>query len=326
MILKSISEIKRDSIKDELGRSFKTLRISLTSTCNLACNYCVPDKGHKAKPLFQKLSTQDHIDAVKKIFDLTGIHTVRLTGGEPLLYKDIVNLVKGIKEAGIQNVKLTTNGLLFPEIAEELKQAGLDAVNISLDALKEDTFLKVSRRKNVSKVLKGIDKAVDLRLPVKLNTVVMKGINDHEILPLLDYAGERSIVIRFLELMNMGHMASEHSAFFFSQEEILERISGKYKFYPLEREGSATANYWVTNHLNKFGIISNISHSFCSDCNRLRLDSFGRIFGCLSSNSAIPIMNSLNNPDELERKLRLALGQKQASFKGSSISMKSIGG
>lgn len=326
MILKNISEVKRDNIKDELGRTFKTLRISLTSSCNLACNYCVPEKDEKTVSVFKKLSTEEHVIAVKKIFELTGIHTVRLTGGEPLLYKDIVNLVKGIKEAGIQKIKLTTNGLLFPEVAEELKDAGLDSVNISLDALNEDTFFKVSRRKNVERVLKGIDKAVALGLSVKLNTVVMKGINDQEIIPLLDYASERGIVLRFLELMNMGHMASEHSTYFFSQEEILNRISEKYKFYAVERETSATANYWITNHLTQFGIISNISHSFCSDCNRLRLDSFGRIFGCLSSNSAISIMKDINNPDELEKKLKLALAQKQVSFVGSSISMKSIGG
>lgn len=326
MIVKDLLDVKRDSIKDDIGRSFKTLRISLTNYCNLSCNYCVPENHQETTPLFKKLSCEEYIKAVKSIYALTGIHTVRLTGGEPLLYKELPQLIRGLKEQGIENIKLTTNAMLLSEQAESLKQAGLDSLNISLDALEEETFFKVSRRKNVSKVIDGINKALELGMQVKLNTVVMKDINHEQIVPLLEFAGKKGIAIRFLELMNMGHIASEHDKYFYSQDEILKSISEKYRFYPIEREVSATANYWITNNLIKFGIISNISNSFCSDCNRLRLDSFGKIFGCLSSNKAISIMDCLNDQDELERRLRVALAQKQSSFVGSSISMKSIGG
>ena len=324
-----MENLEREKIEDHLGRSFKTLRVSLTNSCNLACTYCVSDKADSKTnyvPLLKKLSLNEYLLAINKIYELTGIHTIRLTGGEPLLFKDIGSLVKGIKEIGIQNIRMTSNGFLLSELASNLKGEGLNSINVSLDAVDEETFFKMSKRKNVSKIIDGIDKALELGMEVKLNCVVMKGVNEDQIIPLLDFAGQRRISIRFLELMNMGHINESHSHYFYSQEEILKNISSKYKTFSIERETSATANYWITDNLIKFGVISNISHPFCSDCNRLRLDSYGRIFGCLSSNAGISVMNSLDNNHDLEELLKKALYQKQSVFTGSSISMKAIGG
>lgn len=325
-MIRNLSDTGNALIKDQFGRSFKTLRVSLTNKCNLACNYCVPEKAKSALSAFSALSCDEYLKVVERLYRLTGIHTVRLTGGEPLLYKQIIPLVKGLKQIGIENIKLTTNGLLLAGLAGELKEAGLDSVNVSLDALDEEIFFKVSRRRNVDKVLEGIDQSIGTGINVKLNSVVMKGVNQGQILPLLDYAGQKGITIRFLELMNMGHLSGEHSGYFFPEEEILEEIGKKYKFYLSDREASATARYWTMSNLQQFGIISNISHPFCSDCNRLRLDSFGRIFGCLSSNNGIRVMDCLDNGTELAERLMAALRQKQLSFTGSALSMKSIGG
>jgi cyclic pyranopterin phosphate synthase len=154
----------------------------------------------------------------------------------------------------------------------------------------------------------------------------MKGVNEDQVLPLLEYSAERDISIRYLEVMKMGHMQFRHSEFFVSEEEILNQIRTQYVYVPLERVPGSTANYWITNDMKKFGIIANTSSPFCHDCDRLRLDSNGNIYGCLSNNRGINIMDGLNNSFELESRLKIALAQKQMEFKGSIMSMKSIGG
>jgi cyclic pyranopterin phosphate synthase len=252
---------------------------------------------------------------------------IRLTGGEPLLYKDICLLIKSIKsQTGIEDIKLTTNGYLLEEMALRLKDAGLTHMNISLDAMNEEVFHKISRRKKLSKILRGIDKAIELGFSIKINSVIMKDVNDSEILSLFEYAKSKAISIRFLELMKMGHLYNQSDAGFYSQENILKCINKKYEFYQTERKAHATANEWITADGYIFGIIANESMPFCSDCDRLRLDNFGNIYGCLSSN--LPIHLDINESDvSLNEKLLLALSHKQAvKFMGSDLSMLSIGG
>ncbi len=261
------------------------------------------------------------------LHDKLNFENIRLTGGEPLLFKDINLLIKTIKyQTGIEDIKLTTNGYLLESMAQGLKEAGLTYMNISLDAINEDVFHKISRRKNLNKILKGIDKAKELGFHIKINSVIMKGVNDSEILALFDYAKSKAISIRFLELMKMGYLYNHSDAGFFSQENILKSISQKYEFYQLERKAHSTANEWITDDGYVFGIIANESMPFCSDCDRLRLDNFGNIYGCLSNN--LPIHIEANEPpDSLDEKLLLALSHKQAvKFMGSDLSMLSIGG
>lgn len=318
-----------ESVIDQMGRSFSKLRISLTNTCNLACSYCVPEKkglAVKSNATSYVLNNSEYIKIIKSIVHHVPIKTIRLTGGEPLLYKGIVPLVAGIKNAGIENIRMTTNGYLLKSLVPSLKEAGLNSINVSLDAVSEEVFFKISKRRNLKSILEGIEKALDLGIAVKINSVIMKGVNEDQILPLLNFAGVRKISLRFLELMSMGHMAFEHDKYFYSEKEILKKISESNSCFPVEREASATANYWITEQLQEFGIISNISHPFCSDCDRLRLDSYGNIFGCLSSNQPVSVLDCLNDPEEMKRKLKIALSQKQISFKGSTLSMKSIGG
>jgi cyclic pyranopterin phosphate synthase len=325
----AVSILPNSFIKDDLGRSFSKLRISLTNTCNLACTYCVSDKKEKLDKSVSNskfLTNIEYIGVVKSLLNHVPINTIRLTGGEPLLYRDIVALVSGIKNVGVEKIKMTTNGSLLKSLVQSLYKAGLNSINISLDAMEEESFYKISRRRNLKSILDGIDKALDLGISVKINSVIMKGVNEDQILPLLNYAGERKISIRFLELMSMGHMAYEHDKYFYSENEILNKIAKEHVCFPIEREKSATANYWITEQLQEFGVISNISHPFCSDCDRLRLDSYGNIFGCLSSNESISVMDCLNDDEEMKKRLVVALGQKQNAFKGSSMSMKSIGG
>jgi cyclic pyranopterin phosphate synthase len=323
---------------DALGRKFNTLRLSLTNVCNLACLYCVHESDASSQAFLptakedvsngeKTLNVDEFIKVIKSILRHTSLETVRLTGGEPTLFKDLVPLVKALKDLGIPRVVLTTNGFLLKRKAKALSEAGLDGINFSLDAIDKETFFKMSRRDKLGATLEGIDAALENGIKVKINSVVMKGVNDSEIIPLLDYAISKGVTIRFLELMKMGHLYQGHNEFFFSEEDILWTIAKKYDFQKKRRTNSSTANYWETTDGFKFGIIANESSPFCFDCNRLRLDSFGNIYGCLSDNNGISILDCLDDDIVLEQRLQKALKQKQTvKFTGSDLSMKAIGG
>jgi cyclic pyranopterin phosphate synthase len=316
-------------IIDAYGRTFKTLRVSLLSRCNLACVYCTSEEemqSHNAARPTDEGNVQMLVDQIARLHSILGLEAVRLTGGEPTLYRHLVPLIEGIKAAGISSVKLTTNGFLLERISHELKNVGLDAVNVSLDAIDEDVFFLMSRRTNVQRVLNGIEAAIAAGIEVKINAVVMKGINHLQVLPLLEYAFNKNVVIRFLEVMRMGVLHKDGNKHLFSQDELLDVISKRYNIMRLARKTNATSNYWVTDSGKIFGIIANESEPFCGDCNRLRLDSEGNLYGCLSSNSPVPI-KGITNEDQLRKQLQAALAQKRTwKFEGSDLSMLHIGG
>ncbi len=317
-------------IKDPQGRTFKKLRLSLNSICNFACTYCVSDeevysprKAHTGK----SLKAKEFAILVSKLHSHLKLEEVRLTGGEPTLYSELIELVYLLKKIGIPKVALTTNGYLLTKLAKDLKQAGLDSMNISLDAIDPEVFTKMSRGKKIEKTLEGIFATKENQIPFKLNATIMKGYNEKEILPLLDFSGKLGVTVRYLELMKMGHLAGKTPEDIFTEREILESIAINYNFEELEREKSSTANYWVTKEGYRFGIIANESSPFCSDCNRLRLDSQGSIYGCLSSNHAFSIQDAINSEIPLEPILYQALLKKQDyKFSGSELGMMSIGG
>ena len=315
-------------VVDQYGRTFKTLRVSLLSACNLGCVYCTDTDDLAIENKQQKitaLSTQDLARIINQLHDELDLEVIRLTGGEPLLSPHLIPIIKEVKRLGISKIKLTTNGFLLERLAKPLKEAGMQSINVSLDAVDEDVFFLMSRRNNVKRILKGIDAALDAGLDVKLNAVLMKGINDQQILPLLHYAFERKIVIRFLEVMSMGHLHDKSEKYLVAKDEVLHTIAKHHDFVPLIRSASATANYWKTDGGNVFGIIANESAPFCHDCNRLRLDSHGNIYGCLSSDQPINIKNL--SAEGLREKLVEALSHKQSvKFTGSNLSMLNIGG
>jgi cyclic pyranopterin phosphate synthase len=318
-------------LQDSFGRTFKTLRVSLVNTCNLACAYCV-DTSTKTSihqnvlPPQKVLSTEQYINIIHQLNKILHFETVRLTGGEPTLYKQLIPLVKGVNALGISNIKMTSNGVLLENKAAQLKAAGLTAINISLDAVNEATSFKISQRHTIKKIINGIDKALEEGIAIKINCVVMKGFNDGHILELFEYCKTKNITVRFLELMQMGHLYNDFHQYFVSEKTILDNIALNYKLTPLLREEGATANYWVTNDGYKFGIVSNVSSPFCNDCNRLRLDSYGNIYGCLSDNTPINILECVEDEKELGAKIYQALLQKKTKFSGSKLSMLHIGG
>jgi cyclic pyranopterin phosphate synthase len=315
-------------IKDEYGRTFKTLRVSLLSRCNLGCVYCsLGDEGTKNNNESKKgLDVADLLKLIDRLHSSLQLETIRLTGGEPLLCADLLPIIEGIKAIGVPEIKLTTNGFLLERLAMPMKQAGMNSINVSLDAVNEDIFFLVSKRNNVQRIINGIEAAIEAGLQVKINAVMMKGVNESQLIPLLEYAFEKNIIIRFLEVMAMGHLHGHSNKYLFTQQEILDTIRTHYLFDALPRNNSATSNYWKTSQGNVFGIIANESEPFCHDCNRLRLDSEGNLYGCLSNNHPISVAGIHENT-LLIKKLQEALLQKQAvRFVGSELSMLNIGG
>jgi cyclic pyranopterin phosphate synthase len=317
-------------IADKYGRSFSTLRVSLLHHCNLGCVYCVSGNDELKQA---NGSGKGDIMAADRLLAMIGrlhrqlqLKTIRLTGGEPLLYPGLVELIRGITAIGIPRISLTTNGFLLERLALPLKEAGMQSINVSLDAIDEGVFFAMSRRHSVDRIIRGIDAALAAGLNVKLNTVAMKGINESQLLPLAAFAAERGLKIRYLEVMAMGHLYAQADRHLLTRDEILGILSRRYVLTPLDREASATARYWQAQGGPVVGIIANESEPFCRDCDRLRLDSSGNIYGCLSSNH--PIALGLDETEEeWGDKLQQAMAQKQlVRFTGSDLSMLQIGG
>lgn len=314
-------------LNDPYGRKFKTLRVSLLNTCNLNCFYCT--MGSEEDVVFDhrpQKSAAFFTGIISRLHEQLDLETIRLTGGEPLLYRELPELIRNLTLIGISKISMTSNGYLLARQADALRTAGLQSINVSLDALDEESFYKMAKRKHLDRVLNGIDAALNCGIQVKLNAVIMKGMNEEQIIPLVDYAFSKNIPIRFLEVMSMGHLHHESDKYLFSQQQLLDTIATVYNFKRLPREQSATSNYWQTPAGNTFGIIANNSEPFCQDCSRLRLDADGNMYGCLSTNYPIA-MNPDDNDYVLQEKLQLAMSQKQLHhFVGSELSMLQIGG
>lgn len=313
-------------IQDSFGRQFKTLRISLTDVCNMGCTYCTSGKKTLQVAREEHLPLEELLCIVSSLHKLLQFTTVRLTGGEPLLYKELIPLINALHGLSIPSIKMTTNAYTLPGKAQALKAAGLNSINISLDAVDPHTFTQITGRKHLHWVLEGIEQALEAGISVKLNCVVVKGTNEHQIIPLLHYAMPRKIPVRFLEVMKMGHLHHEYEKYLFPQTAILDTIAQVFPFRPMGRAQAATTRYWEMDNGYHFGIIANESDPFCQDCDRLRLDSYGNIFGCLSSNIPINIRAQIHRKEELKKNLITALHQKQSRFIGSELSMMAIGG
>ena len=321
-------------IKDKLGRRFEKLRVSLLNTCNFSCTYCVSDSpdsitlaDNTSNNSNEQLPIADFVKLIAAVHQITKLKSIRLTGGEPLLYADLIPLIERIQTIGIDDIRLTTNAYYLKGKAKKLKDAGLKSINISVDAMDIELFKQISRHNNPSRVFEGVEAALEADLQVKLNTVVMRGQNESQIIPLLNYASSLGIKVRYLELMKMGHLYQGQNKFFYSEKEILETIQQQYTVAQLPRKQSETARYWSAGENRVFGIIANESTPFCHDCNRLRMDSRGYFFGCLSNSHGEKLAPFLNDKDQLVRKLKQLLLMKQpVKFKGSELSMRNIGG
>lgn len=281
---------------DDQGRSINYMRISLTDRCNLRCRYCMPEKGVDNLGHYTILSLEE-IARLVKIASQLGISKIRLTGGEPLVRRNVVQLLHYIADIPeIDDVGITTNGILFADIAEDLQQAGLKRVNFSLDSLVPEKFRFITRQGDLSLVKKAIFKAIELGMePIKLNTVVIKGFNDDEIMDFARLAYDYPLHVRFIEFMPVGDLLFWKQDRLLKSQEIERQINTQYSLLPAkEIKGNGPArSYNLEGGQGSVGFISPMSNHFCAECNRIRLTAEGGLRGCLHSRHEVDLREAL---------------------------------
>jgi cyclic pyranopterin phosphate synthase len=303
---------------DGFGRKHDYLRVSVTERCNFRCQYCMPEKPFSWVPRENLLSYEDLFKFIKASID-EGIKKVRITGGEPLLRENLDVFIKMVFDYKNDiDLALTTNGFLLPKVAQKLKDSGLKRINISLDTLNQATAAKIAQKDVLETVLKGIQAAADAGLKIKINCVPIKGINDKDILDVLEFCKEKAYVVRFIEFMENNH--AKDGAKGLNSNEILEIISKKYpniKMVP--RDTSSPAQYYELEDSFQFGIIEPHKDDFCAQCNRIRLTAEGFLIPCLYFEDAMSIKDAIQNNriDEAVEILKKVLQNKPEKNKWS---------
>lgn len=294
-------------MKDKYGREITYLRISITDECNLRCLYCMPDEaGTAAKNC--SLMSADEIEEIVRQAAALGIYKIRITGGEPLVRSDVIEICRRVSAVpGIRELAVTTNGVLLKDMAYELKEAGVSRLNISLDTLQTDKYTKITRKGNYESVAEGIKTAAKAGLtPIKINTVLIGGFNDNEIRDFAELTRRDNIEVRFIELMPIGACASFPKHAFIKGDTVLEKIPEL-----IETEYSGVAHmYQYPDGKGRIGIISAVNQHFCLSCNRIRLTCDGRIKPCLHSKEEIPVRGLKG--EELKKALEQAILNKPA--------------
>lgn len=275
-------------IKDQLNRPLRDLRISVIDRCNFRCQYCMPADIFGPDFAFlprSELLTYEEIERLARIFVELGVEKIRLTGGEPLMRKDLPVLVEMLSQIeGLKDIGLTTNAVLLPKHAESLKLAGLKRVNISLDSLKDELFGEINGRGvGIKPVLKGINAAKEAGLGVKINMVVKKGLNDEEIVPMARFCKEEGLQLRFIEYMDVGSTNGWKMDDVVTKKEIFDLLSEHFLLDPVDPDyfGEVAKRYRYKDENVDVGFITSVSESFCSSCTRSRLSANGQIFTCL---------------------------------------------
>lgn len=319
-------------MKDRLGREIDYMRISITDRCNLRCGYCMPECGVPSVP-HDMILRFDEIVRLVKIFCSLGIKNVKITGGEPLVRKGAVSLIKDIKAiGGIEKVSMTTNGILLSENLNALTEAGVDSINISLDTLDKQKYMELTGFDRLDTVLKAIDECRAFpEIKVKINAVTLADYNRDEICTLADFAADKGATLRFIEMMPIGLGTGFDG---YSQNEImavLEEAYGPAKTIK-EKVGSGPAQYYsFEDYKGRIGLISPMSHKFCGDCNRIRITSEGLLRLCLGSDKGIDLRKPMRNgagDEELKAIIYDGIMNKPAGhrFEATDSLMSKIGG
>lgn len=319
--------------RDAFGREFRKLRVSLTDACNFACSYCVAE-GERLRPTPALDGTQ-LARCVRLLHAVTPLHSLRVTGGEPLIAPALQDFLESVRSLDIPDLSLTTNGHLLQEKLPLLVESGMRRINVSLDSLQADRFHRITRGGCLHAVLEGIEAAREAGLRLKINVVPMRGVNDDEVPALVRYGLERGIEVRFIELMRMGHyqQGDEFESLVYPMSDILAALSREHVLEEVPVDPSATARRWqLDGGAGHVGIIPNVSAPFCAGCDRLRLTAQGRLYGCIS-NARSQDMSGLLRMSEDMAAARLtgllegALADKQpVRFSGMIASMRSLGG
>ncbi len=310
---KKSSAIK--TMRDKFEREINYLRVSITDRCNLHCSYCRPREG---------ISLQGHDDILRyeeiiRIISMAvkmGLIKVRLTGGEPLVRRGFIEFITALKGInGLQDISLTTNGILLEEFAQDIFSAGIHRINVSLDSLHKDKYFRITNGGNLEAVLRGIHKAEEIGFaPIKINTVAIKGFNDDEVLEFAKLALNKPFQVRFIELMPVGQARSEHNGGYLPATQLMQEVNSRYKLEKItgkkEKSDGPAAIFRIKGGRGEIGFINPISSPFCATCNRLRLTADGRLRSCLLNENEIDLKKVLreNCTDaELEGYIREAV-------------------
>ena len=276
-------------IRDHLGRPLKDLRISVMDRCNFRCIYCMPEEKFHSGFNFLKSSERlsfDEILRVTKLFTDLGVSKIRITGGEPLLRVNLTELIGDLSTLKkIEDIALTTNGVLLKKYSEELKAFGLNRITVSLDSIDPEQFRKMSGgRGNLEKVLEGIDAALSVGFKkLKINAVIKRGTNDDQVIEMIDYFKDQSVIIRFIEYMDVGNLNQWKLNETVGSDEIIKKLSEKWQLDPLDKnyEGETAQRYQIDGSETEIGLISSVTKPFCGSCTRARLSSDGKLYNCL---------------------------------------------
>ncbi len=282
-------------LRDSRGRRYTYLRLSVTDRCDLACVYCMPPSGEEDHTLRRELLTFEEAARLVSVFASAGIRRVRLTGGEPLVRKDIVRLVDLIhRRTEVEQLVMTTNATRLSELARPLRDAGLFGVNISIDTLDADRFREITRGGDLGRVLAGIHAALDVGLDVKLNTVPLRGSNDDDLAEIVEFAWSFGVTPRFIELMPLGEGAKLPQSMRMDTDDVITVLGDRlHRTAATGVEGHGPARYLSANDGSgrRVGFITPISNEFCDTCNRVRVTARGDIRACLASRKAINLRN-----------------------------------
>jgi GTP 3',8-cyclase len=324
---------------DPYKRKINYLRISVTDRCNLRCRYCMPEEGI---PLIshRDILTYEEMLRIVRVFASEGISKVRLTGGEPLVRKGIVDFVSRLSQIEeIKDLSLTTNGLLLKDLAEVLRQAGLKRVNISLDSLKRERFYQITRRDDFERVWSGIEEALRVGLtPIKINMVAIKGLNDDEIEAFAQLTSQLPLTVRYIEYMPSGNGEEWKETDILTIAQIQARLEkmGDLISIPSDRWDGPAKRFRFNGARGEIGLIGAVSSHFCGDCNRLRLTPDGKIRTCLFSDEEVDVKEIIRkggSDEDLKARLLMALGAKPERhhinthlFKKCQRNMSAIGG
>src|SRR5665647_100346 len=301
-------------IIDRFNRVHNYLRISLTDNCNLRCFYCMPEEDYVFTPASQLMQVNE-IETLAKIFVAEGVNKIRLTGGEPLVRKDAADIILALSKLPVQ-LTLTTNGTRIHEFVDVLEQANVRSLNISLDTLHAEKFQLVTRRNQFDIVTRNIQLLLHKNFHVKINVVVMNGLNDNEINDFIEWTKDTPVHVRFIEFMPFsGNRWTSNKLF--TMQQILEVIGEKYSYIRLEDEKHDTAKkYSIPGHAGTFAVISTMSANFCGDCNRMRLTADGKMKNCLFSKDETDLLTALRSGKEIVPLIQQSIRSKAKELGG----------
>ena len=300
-------------LTDQHNRKINYLRISVTDRCDLRCVYCMHEKMTFLPK--KEVLTLDEIERLCDNFIDLGVNKIRLTGGEPLVRRDLIKLIEKLnikkKYTNLKEITLTTNGTLLDIFAKDLKKNGIDRINVSLDTIDEKMYKKITRFGNLKNVIKGINEAKKNNIKIKINVVAIKDFNEKELHTMIEWANQIKVDLTFIEVMPMSETGSERYLQFLPLDKVYEKLNSKYNFYKIDKNTGGPSVYYRSNKLSiDVGFITPLTNNFCESCNRIRITSTGKLFMCLGQNNFVDFKKILRNgysENYIKDKIKFAL-------------------